>query len=172
MFCQLWICQSCLTNLLESLDIITEALNRGFAIDVAFLDFSKAFDMVSHFGLLAELSAVGFKSDIVKWIEAFITDRRQRVVMGDSSSTWHKVLSGVPQGSILGPLFFIIYINDMPDSLLHYCKLFADDSKLIAIIRNSLDTKSLQDDLNKLTAWAGDWSMKLNSEKCQIMHLG
>ena len=140
--------KSCLTNLLETHDIITEALNRGFSIDLALLDFSKAFDLVVHVGLLLKTKSLGFDKDIVDWIKAFLSDRRQRVVMGDISSEWQFVTSGVPQGSVLGPLLFIIYINDMPDLLEHFCKLFADDSKLIGIIKNSFDSISFQKDLD------------------------
>jgi len=88
------ISKSCLTNLLETLDIITEALNRGFSIDLALLDFSKAFDLVVHVGLLLKTKSLGFDKDIVDWIKAFLSDKRQRVVMGDISSEWQFVTSG------------------------------------------------------------------------------
>ena len=85
--------------------------------------------------------------------------------MGEYLSEWKKVKSGVPQGSVLGPLLFLIYINDMPEKLHHFCKLFADDSKLIAIIKNNLDRKMLQDELNKLIEWAAEWSSILINAK-------
>ena len=78
----------------------------------------------------------------------------------------------MPQGSVLGPLLFLIYINDMPDALNHMCKLFADDSKLIAIIKNGNDKLMLQEDLDKLANWANDWRMKFNYEKCKTMTIG
>ena len=83
-----------------------------------------------------------------------------------------QIVSGVPQGSVLGPLLFIIYINDMPNLLNHICKLFADDSKLIGIIRNTQDSNILQSDIEKLVQWADDWSMQFNEEKCKVMYIG
>ena len=161
-----------MTNLLESLDIITEALNMGFLIDLILLDFSKAFDLVSHLGLLLKLEAMGLDYKILNWIKSFLKNRKQRVVLGDSMSSWKDVLSGVPQGSVLGPLLFIIYINDMPDVFKNFCKIFADDSKLLAIIKELKDSEKLQLDLDNLGIWADKWKMRLNHEKCKTMYFG
>ena len=113
--------KSCATNLLETLDIITDAMNSRH------LDFAKAFDKVSHSLLLIKLKAYGFDEKTCNWIEAFLSNRKQRVVLGEHSD-WLDVLSGVPQGSVLGPLLFLIFINDMPCPVQHFCKLFADDT--------------------------------------------
>ena len=164
--------KSCVTNLLETLDIITESLNLGFLVDLILLDFSKAFDLVSHAGLLLKLKSLGLDPKTIKWIESFLKDRKQRVVMGEIMSSWKDVLSGVPQGSVLGPLLFIIYINDMPDLIEHLCKLFADDSKVIAVIKNYQDSERLQTDLDKLVNWAQTWKMKFNHDKCKVMYFG
>ena len=123
--------KSCLTNLLECLDIITEVINRGFYVILIFLDFAKAFDSVDHHKLILKLKAFGFRGELLDWLIDFINDRRQRVIIGNSVSEWANVSSGVPQGSVLGPLLFLIFINEMPDKLNHICKLFADDSKLL-----------------------------------------
>ena len=123
--------KSCLTNLVETLGIITDALSNGHEVIVVLLDFAKAFDKVSHEPLLTKLSAYGFCSEIIDWIQ---------------------VLSGVPQGSVLGPLLFVIFINDMPDSIQHFCKLFADDIKLIATIKGIEDHRTLQNDLTALVS--------------------
>ena len=164
--------KSCDTNLLETLDIITETLNRGFSVDLAFLDFAKAFDKVSHSGLLVKLEAFGFDQLIIKWVEAFLNDRRQRVVLGDVMSSWEAVMSGIGQGTSIGPLLFIIFINDMTTKFKHPCKLFADDSKLISVIRNISDCHQLQTDLDEAVQWSRVWKMEFNNDKCKVMHLG
>ena len=94
------------------------------------------------------------------------------MVLGETMSTWKDVLSGVPQGSVLGPLLFIIYINDMSELINHLCKLFADDSKVIAVIKDYQDSERLQSDLNKLVSWAQTWKMKFNYDKCKVMYFG
>jgi hypothetical protein len=128
--------------------------------------------MVPHEELIYKLKAYGINGNLLNWIENFLKGRKQRVIIGKASSEWRSVDSGVPQGSVLGPLLFLIYINDMPDSLNHFCKLFADDSKLIAVIKNSDDKLALQDDLNTLANWAKDWLMTFNYEKCKTMSIG
>ena len=164
--------KSCVTNLLECLDIITEALNRGFDVDLLFIDFLKAFDLVPHPELIEKLEANGFKGKILDWIKAFLSERKQRVVLDGFSSEWMDVLSGVPQGSVLGPLLFIIFINDLPNGLSVFCKLFADDSKLMSVIRNLKDREELQENINKVIEWTKRWKMDLNLSKCKIMHIG
>ena len=99
--------KSCATNLLETLDIITEALNRGFSAVLVLLDFSKAFDRVLHELLLIKLKSYGFNDELLNWCTSFLTGRKQRVVLGDSVADYVDVISGVPQGSVLGPLFFV-----------------------------------------------------------------
>ena len=164
--------KSCVTNLLETLDTITESINGGFGIVTVLLDFSKAFDMVPHEELLLKIEAYGIKGNLLEWLTDFLIGRKQRVIIGKATSDWRPVSSGVPQGSVLGPLLFLIYINDMPDALNHICKLFADDSKLIGVIKNSNDTMRLQEDLDKLSNWVNEWRMKFNYDKCKIMTIG
>jgi hypothetical protein len=168
--------KSCTTNLLESLDIITSAAYDGKVVDLLFMDFEKAFDKVPHNRLIKKLSAYGIEGKLLAWIKHFIIGRSQRVIMGENISNWCEVFSGVPQGSVLGPLLFIIYINDLPNMLTSECKLYADDSKLISITdKNDSVKKSpnqLQIDINKVIEWCNIWEMKINKEKCKVMHFG
>ena len=105
---------------------------------------------------------------ILNWLIDFLTTRRKRVVIGKNSSTWKDVLSGVPQGSVLGPLLFLVFINDMPELVHHLTKLFADDCKLIEVIKDENDRNYLQNDLDKLVIWADEWRMRLNYSKCKL----
>ena len=100
------------------------------------LDFAKAFNKVSHEKLLLKVEAYGIDSLPVRWIKGFLSNRRQRVVIGDNSSEWVEVTSCVPQGSVIGPLLFTIFINDLPENIKNQCKLYADDYKLIDVIEN------------------------------------
>ena len=129
--------RSCLTNLLETLEQWTEIIDEGDAIDVAYLDFRKAFDLVSHEHLIYKLSKYGIKEKLLEWIKDFLKDRTQRVVIRGTASSPRKFTSGVPKGSVLGPLLFLIFINDLPLGLTSALSLFADDSKLFSRIVKS-----------------------------------
>ena len=111
------------------------------------LDFSKAFDRVVHELLLIKLEAYGFTDEILSWCRDFLVGRKQRVVVDNNVADWVDVGSGVPQGSVLGSLFFVIFINDLPELVDHFCKLFADDSKLIGIMMNRIDLTIMQNDV-------------------------
>jgi len=119
--------------------------------------------------LLRKLKKYNIHPDLIDWIKSFLSDRKQRVQLNGVYSSWAFVLSGVPQGSILGPLQFIIYINDLPDSLNVDSNIYllADDAKLF-----SQDSLSLQDDINKLTQWTDEWLIKLNINKCKVVSHG
>jgi len=164
--------RSCLSNLLETLDFITASLADGLNVDEVLLDFAKAFDLVPHRRLLHKLAGYGVSREILSWFEDFLSNRKQRVVVGEKMSEWSDVLSGVPQGSVLGPLFFVVYINDLPDTSLCEMKLFADDSKLLSVINNDVDVRNMQRDLVAVTEWTKQWGMRLNLEKCKVLHFG
>ena len=164
--------RSCVTQLLAVLDSWMLALDEGGNIDTIYLDFAKAFDTVPHQRLLMKLRGYGIEGRILTWIEAFLTDRRQRVVVNDSRSSWADVTSGIPQGSVLGPMLFIIYINDMPTSVLSSIYLFADDAKVYRNISSNDDPPTLQHDLQQLEKWSERWQLRFNSNKCKVMHLG
>ena len=129
--------RSCLTNLLETLEAWTQIIEDGDGIDVAYLDFRKAFDLVSHKHLIYKMSKYSIKGQILNWVEEFLRDRSQRVLIRGTASTSQKVTSGVPQGSVLGPVLFLIFINDLPLKVLSPLSLFADDSKIFTRIVDS-----------------------------------
>ncbi len=166
--------RSCLTNLLEYLETVTSILDEGHNIDVFYLDFSKAFDRVPHQRLMAKVQAHGI-TGVYNWIQSWLSGRKQRVVLNGSQSEWSSVPSGVPQGSVLGPLLFIIFINDidMAVDAVHCCLLkFADDTKGLRKVNNEYDASKLQKDLDSLYKWSCDWQMLFNLDKCHILHLG
>ena len=140
--------KSCMTQLLCALNDWTEALDRGKSVDVLYLDFKKAFDSVPHARLLKKVQAHGFRGDLFNWIQDFLKGRKQRVSVNSSLSSWSEVISGVPQGSVLGPLFFAIFINDLPSLMRNKVLLFADDTKIYSSISRANPISSLQDDIN------------------------
>ena len=169
--------RSCLTALLAFLEQVTSHVDDGDTVDVIYLDLAKAFDSVPHMRLLFKLKSLGIDGNILRVIDSFLSNRFQRVLIGDSLSSPLPVSSGVPQGSVLGPLLFLIYVNDIDDCVLH-CKLykFADDMKLslhfpasdIDFSRNTL----LQQDLSSIHDWCSKWLLKINCSKCVCLHFG
>ena len=157
----------CQSNLLEFLERVTDDTDRGNNTDVAYLDFAKAFDNVSHARLLVKLKALGVNNQVSSWIEAWLRHRRQRVVFGGEESAWSAVSSGVPQVSILGPLLFIVYINDLDEKMTSTVLKFADDTKI-----SSNSQQELQRDLDTAVEWAQTWQMQFNTNKCKVMHVG
>ena len=135
------------------------------------LDFSKAFDKVSHNLLLHKLLNMGITGPVHTWISAFLSNRKQRVVVNGETSQEAEVLSGVPQGSVLGPVLFLCYINDLPDCVRSQVRLFADDSLLYRAINSQQDIHKLQQDLNSLQLWAEKWKMHFNPQKCYVMRI-
>jgi len=157
-----------ITNLLETVDRISEGIDNGWSVLAVFLDFAKAFDKVCHAKLCAKIAAYGFDESMVNWISDFLSDPKQRVTIGQDVADWKDVTSGVPQGSILGPLLFLSYTS-MTCQTNHIIKMFADDSKLIATIHSATDLEVLQRDLDALSDWSTAWSMMFNVEKCKVM---
>lgn len=164
--------RSCVTQLLTSLNDWTKSLERGHSVDIIYFDFAKAFDSVPHTRLLTKLESYGLTGNLLGWLKGFLVGRKQRVVINGETSTWCNVLSGVPQGSVLGPLLFNIYVNDIPIQVSSCVLQFADDFKMYRVIHNAQDFQQLQDDINKLYEWANKWQLKFNISKCFLLHLG
>ena len=152
----------------QLLSITTEIFNAFEDIDetrAVFLDISKAFDKVWHDGLCFKLRQNGINNKLLDLISSFLSNREQRVVLNGIESNWAKIYSGVPQGSVLGPLLFLIYINDLTDNINSRIKLFADDSSLFIKVKNIEEAHSmLTSDLNTISTWAHQWKMQFNPD--------
>ena len=140
-----------------------QALDSGKEIRVVFCDISKAFDRVWHKGLLGKLRAASISGSLLSWFESYLSERRQRVILPGTQSDWNYIYAGVPQGSILGPLLFLLYINDIVKGIQSNIRLFADDTSLFIVVENP-DTaaQTLNSDLEKITKWAKDWLGSFN----------
>jgi hypothetical protein len=164
--------RSCLTNLLEFFHHMITVFDSSKAIDVLYLDFKKAFDKVPHARLMTKVRALGIGGSVAKWIESWLANRKQRVVINGTHSRWSNVTSGVPQGSVLGPLLFLIYINDLDTDLISKVSKFADDTKLGVNAAKPEAIQGMQQDLDKIGEWSEKWQMPFNTDKCKVMHIG
>jgi len=155
-------------QLLKVMDMGTESLESGCQIDVVYSDLEKAFNKVPHKRLNNKLYSYKINPGFIKWIESFLTNRRQSVRINGFFCFWNEVLSGIPQGSIVGPLLFIIFINDLVDSCNNASELilYADDAKLFRHItcRPNSDADLLQKDLLEIQLWMEKWLLKLNKK--------
>ena len=158
---------SCETQLLETVNDLSASLNSSNQIDLLLLDFSKTFDKVSHPHLLHKLSYYGITGPLLNWISDFLKDRVQQVLLHNDRSQFCNVLSGVPQGSVLGHLLFLLYINDLPSNVTSKIRLYADDVILYREIHSAEDIIKLQKDLDIIAQWVHTWLMKLNLTKCE-----
>ena len=159
--------KSCLTNLLETFECVIDLLETGVPVDLLYFDFTKAFDRVPHYRLISKLENLGIKGKLLNIIKDFLTDRKFRVSVEGSFSTSKDILSGIPQGSVLGPLLFLIYVNDLPEYVKSPIKLFADDLKLIG---NAENRSIIDDDLKGLELYESLWLLDFKHEKCKVMH--
>ena len=161
-------------QLLYVLDEWTEIIDSGGTIEAVYMDFMKAFDKVPHVRLLKKLESYGIGGDLLKWISSFLTGRKQRVRVGSATSEWTAVTSGIPQGSVLGPILFVIYINDLPEALKNHSKavMYADDTKVYRRTDTPNGQQKLQEDLDTLYHWSETWQLRLHPDKCKVLSLG
>ena len=162
--------RSCMTQLLSHIEQIYDSLNNGDEVDVIYLDFAKAFDKVDHSVLLAKLNMYGVGGHAFRWIKEFLLCRKQAVVVEGRKSSVQPVVSGVPQGTVLGPILFVLYINDLLESLRHSKGFsFADDTKLIGAIPELSNVELLQEDLNIVMEWSRMNNMELHEQKFEVV---
>ena len=140
----------------------TESLNSGYPVDIIYFDFKKTFDTVPHRRLLLKLKSYGIGGNLLSWINSFLTGRVQRVTLNNVYSEWSSVVSGVPQGSVLGPMLFLLYVNDISSIVNSHLLLFADDIKLYRSIKSENDILLLQEDINKLYSWSNTWLLNFS----------
>ena len=164
--------RSTVTQLLSYLDSCIKNIANGGVVDVVYLDFQKAFDTVPHARLLKKLQAYGIGGELFEWITEYLKNRSQVVTVNGESSSAGAVLSGIPQGTVLGPLLFVVYINDILDNIDSEGLLFADDAKIFRTITCKNDALLLQQDILQLEAWSEKWLLKFHSDKCHLLSLG
>ena len=163
---------SCANLLVEVFHTIGLNLDKGLENDIIYLDFAKAFDSVCHVRLLWKLQHLGVSGPLLLWFKNYLTRRKQRVVINGTQSSWADVKSGVPQGSLLGPILFLIYVNDMPVEVKNsHIAVFADGSKCYKCITSETDCAALQEDLNALSVWANLNELEFQPRKCENLRI-
>ena len=163
--------RSCETQLIMLVDELAKNMQAKKQTDLILLDFSKAFDKVAHEKLLLKLHFYGIRGNTLNWIKDFLDNRSQSVLLNGSNSDSIPVSSGVPQGSVLGPILFLAYINDLPDQVKSRVRLFADDTAMYLALDKQGDSEILQKDLESLEKWEKLWDMSFNPSKCQVIHV-
>ena len=163
--------RSCETQLLEFINDVAINMESGLQTDLCTLDFAEAFDKVGHKRLLEKLTWYGISGRTNGWIKSFLTERIQSVVFDSISSNSASVLSGVPQGSVLCPYLFLLYINDIVENLRGTVRLFADDTMTYMVVRSEKDARCFQRDLDILTEWGKTWMMEFHPDNCEVVSI-
>ena len=164
---------STVNQLLCTYDEICSTLDNGSSIQSVYLDLSKAFDRVWHGGLLSKLEAVGIRGGLLYWFRDYLSRRTQATVVKGEKSDFQEVLAGVPQGSVLGPTLFLVFINDIVENIMSVVRLFADDTSLSSSLDNAITrAETLNRDLVTIENWAKRWKMNFNVDKTEVVHFG
>ena len=164
--------RSTMTQLLNYLNECVNHVVTGKVVDVIYFDFAKAFDTVPHRRLLKKIENYGINGDLFNWIKAFLSNREQVVNVNGDESDPTAVISGIPQGSVLGPILFVLYINDLPDMVKSDIYLYADDTKIFKAVTCKEDALSLQSDIDAMTDWSRKWLLQFHPDKCHVLTLG
>lgn len=163
---------STVNQLVDIYNTFCKAMDDGLEVRAIFCDISKAFDRVWHKGIISKLHSVGIRGSLLSWFSSYLDNRKQRVVLPRGSSTWQTIKAGVPQGSILGPILFLIYINDITQDIGSSIRLFADDTTLYIIIDDPIvSAQILEDDMQKISNWADKWLVTFNPTKTESLLL-
>ena len=163
---------STIYQLLSIYDDFLKSLDKNIKTQAIFFDISKAFDRVWHKGLLYKLSTIGINDQLLRWFKSYLSDRKQAVVVNGSCSDFLTVSAGVPQGSVLGPLLFLIYINDINEGIVSTTKLFADDTSMyLSVNDDETRSETLNLDLNKIQLWANKWKVTFNGQKTELVNI-
>ena len=164
--------RSCETQLIMLVEDLARKAGNGKQTDLILLDFSKEFNKVNHSKLIWKLHNYGIRSNVLSWIRAFLGDRTQRVVVWGEESDSVPVTSRVPKGSVLGPILFLVYINDLPENVASQVRLFADITAIMYLtMEGANDSSVLQQDLDRLSVWESDWDMEFNPSKCLVVQV-
>ena len=164
--------RSCETNLATLLKTAWDSISSGHQLDILYLDYSSAFQSVNHKLLLYKIkNSYSISGQALLWLQSYLCDRKQRVIINGKCSDWTKVRSGTPEGSLISPLLFALFINDLPDVIRAKILMFADDVKLFNEITCTKDVETLQKDLNQLIGWSEKWKLNLNPTKCQSFRI-
>jgi hypothetical protein len=164
---------STVNQLLNIYHVLSKALDDKKDTKMVFCDISKAFDRVWHEGLLYKLENCGINGPLLNWFGCYLSNRQQRVVIQGEASLWGNITAGVPQGSVLGPLLFLLYINDLPDRVKSGMRIFADDTTLYVTVDDTeqIATQQINDDLQNIKEWAEQWLVTFNPAKTKFMHI-
>ena len=162
--------RSCTSNLAVFLTSAWEAISEGYQTDVIYTDFSAAFQSVDHRLLIHKLkNSYQLRDSALAWFVSYLSDRRQRVIVSGKTSNWTQVLSGTPEGSLVAPILFTLFINDLPSEIDSDCLLYADDAKQFRKVYTPMDGVTLQRDLDRLQCWSVKWGLSLNPTKCKTL---